>query len=251
MEPKILGVSINNFTFPDPQIAPRVNWGQRFRDITTTAFNRTGEDLKVSILTQVLHGDSVVLQPIERQDLDLSPGKKVRSNAFDVEILKYEYPAPGLYRLTASLINVETGDRLDRVTRKFWVEQDPPFRQPFLLSSLLEFQDPFQHRQWYTSGSINNSPTLYYNLSHPAYRVIEEDEDAQAEYIFDIVLAGAMNFVLNRPNQEDGNPDLHPLESTKILGTGQGFEPDEVPAKTYDELSNYVSTVRWRVFEEA
>ncbi len=137
--PKALGVSINNFSFPDPQIAPRINWGQAFQDITTTAYNRTGDDLEVSVLTQVLHGDSVVVQPIERQDLTLSSGEKVKSNAFDIEILEYEYPAPGMYRISVSLMSIETGDRLDRVTRKFWVEQDPPLRQPFLLQPLPEF----------------------------------------------------------------------------------------------------------------
>ncbi len=90
---------------------------------------------------------------------------------------------------------------------------------------------------------------MYYNLSHPAYRVIEEDEDAQAEYILDIVLSGAMDFVLKRPNREDGSPDFHPLESDKILGAHQQVELEEVPNKTYDELARYISEIRWRVYE--
>lgn len=249
--PKFLGVSINNFTFPTPEIAPRINWGQKFEDITITAFNRTENDLKVSTLTQILHGDSLVLQPIERQEVSLPSKNKFRTNAFDIDIVEYLYPAPGLYRISASLFDAETGDRLDRVSRKFWVEKDAPLRQPFMLQPLPEFPEPFSHRQWYTSGSINNSPTLYYNLSHPAYRAIEEDEDAQAEYILDIVLSGAMDFVLKRPNREDGSPDFHPLEAAKILGAEQPFERDEVPSKTYDELLSYISEIRWRVFEGA
>lgn len=249
--PKILGISINNFIFPSPEIAPRINWGQKFEDITITAFNRTDNALHVSMLTQILHGDSLVLQPIERVETTLDPHSKYRTNAFDVDILDYLYTSPGLYRISASLFDAKTGDRLDRVTRKFWVERDPPLRQPFILQPLPEFPEPHSYRQWFTSGSINNSPTLYYNVSHPAYLAIEEDDSAQAEYILDIVLSGAMDFVLKRPNHEDGSPDFHPLLATNILGEGQPFERDEVPSKTYDELSSYISEIRWRVFDEA
>jgi len=246
---KSLGVSINNFTFPSPEIAPRINWGQKFEDITITAYNRTEDSIKISLLTQVLQGDSIILQPLERQEVDLSSKGKYRTNSFDLEILDYLYPAPGVYRITTSLIDATTGDRLDKVTRKFWIEKDPPLRQPFELQPVPGFPEPFSYRQWYTSGAINNSPTLYYNLSHPAYLLIEDDEDSQAEYILDIVLSGAMDFVLKRPNRKDGSPDFHPLEEANIFGKDQLYEHDEVPAKTYEELTRYISEIRWRIFE--
>lgn len=246
-EPKELGVSINKFTFPNPNIAPRIDWEQKFSDITITAYNKTDTTINAEILTQILHGDSVVMQPIKRQEITLQ--NKFITNKFDIEIVDDLYPTPGVYRITTSLIDLESGDRLDHVSRKFWVEKDPPLRQPFILQPLPEFPDPFSHQQWYTSGAINSSPTLYYNLSHPAYLLVEGNEDSQAEYILDIVLSGALDFVLKRPNLDDGSPDFHPLESERILGEGQPFDLDEVPSKTYEELSSYISRIRWRIFE--
>lgn len=246
---KTIGVSINNFIFPDPHIAPRVNWDHQFDDVEVTAFNRTDDDLNVSIQVLILHGDSIVFQPIDKIERILNSKESFQTSAFDINISQYQFSAPGIYRISASLFNVDTGDRLDQVSRRFWVEKDPPLRQPFLLQPLPEFPEPYSYRQWYTSGSINNSPTLFYNLAHPSYRLIEEDEDSQAEYIFDIVLSGAVDFVLRRPNREDGTPDFHPLESENILGTTEMTDRDDIPIKTYQELAKYISEIRWRVFE--
>jgi hypothetical protein len=64
------------------------------------------------------------------------------------------------------------------------------------------------------------------------------------------VLEAAVDFVLNRPNQKDGTPDYHPLGKEEILGTQQKpIEKDEVPAKTYGEITHYVSDIRWRMME--
>jgi len=79
--------------------------------------------------------------------------------------------------------------------------------------------------------------------------MIEEDEDSQAEYIFEIVLAGALDFILKRPNAEDGTPDFHPLEADNILGKPEENDLEDIPIKTYQELSKYISEIRWRVFE--
>jgi len=246
---KQIGISINNFTFPDPQIAPRVNWNSKFEDLRVTAVNRTQDEFNFSIQVSILHGDKIIFQPIDKIEGVLSLNGKIESSSFDINVLKYQFTTPGVYRISASLFDADTGDRLDHVVRKFWVEKDPPLRQPFIIQPLPEFPEPYTHRQWFTSGSINNSPTLYYNLSHPSYRMIEEDEDSQAEYIFEIVLAGALDFILKRPNAEDGTPDFHPLEADNILGKPEENDLEDIPIKTYQELSKYISEIRWRVFE--
>jgi len=153
------------------------------------------------------------------------------------------------YRLKATLFDSISGDKIDSVSRRFWVETNPPLRQPFNLEPGRSFPEPYHHRQWYTNGTINNSPTLYYNTAHPSYRIAEVDQDLQNDYIFNIILEGAINFILNRPNQKDGSPDFHPLESKTILGDQHNYEPEEIPLKTYDEIIRYISEIRWRVLE--
>jgi hypothetical protein len=79
---------------------------------------------------------------------------------------------------------------------------------------------------------------------------VDGDEEQQQDYLFQVVLEAAVDFVLNRPNQKDGTPDYHPLESESILGCPQhSVDKDEVPAKTYGEIMRFVSETRWRMLE--
>jgi hypothetical protein len=101
-------------------------------------------------------------------------------------------------------------------------------------------------------GAINNSPTLYYNTAHPAYRAVEENDDAQKDYLFQLFLEGAIAFVLQRPFDDNGDPDLHPLKAEAIFGgMSNPREGAELPRKAFDEIAGYLSEVRWRVWDGA
>jgi hypothetical protein len=170
---------------------------------------------------------------------------------FNIPVNKTLFPEPGQYRLKATLFDANTGDKIDAVARKFWVERDPPLRQPFQLDPVPEFPEPNHHRQWLTSGSVNSSATLYYNTGHPAYQIAEEEgEEYLANYVLQVVLEGAIDFVLKRPDKEDGTPDYHPLRADDILGGNHPADREEVPAKTYSEVARYVSELRWRMLAE-
>jgi hypothetical protein len=175
---------------------------------------------------------------------------------FDIAIDKSKFDQPGEYRLSATLFDAKTGDKIDSVARRFWVEKDPPLRQPFAIESLREFPAEMRFRQWFTGGSITDSPTLYYNLAHPCYRNVEDDEELQRGYIFEMVLEGAMQFVLNRPDAADGRADFHPLDASTIFGDPQAREAtegadEEIPSRTFDEIQRYASEIRWKVYEGA
>jgi hypothetical protein len=203
----------------------------------------------VSLLVQVLHGDTSVLQPFERKQFTLRTKKPISFGPFDIKIDNKHFSEPGRYRLNATLFDLVTGDKIDGVSRIFWVEKDPPLRQPFVLQPLSEFPEPNQFRQWLIGGSINNSPILYYNTSHPAYRLIEDNDDELGDYIFQIALEGAIQFILNRPNKEDGNPDFHPLLVENIIDPDRSVESDEIPSRTQMEIARYISEIRWHTLE--
>ncbi len=248
---KPIGVSINHFCYPDPDIAPRVNWGSTFFDLTVTAHNQTTENKDLSLLVQVLLGDASVYQPFERLAFRLSSQMMFHSPHFDIPIDDVKFGEPGAYRLTATLFDAKTGDKIDNVARRFWVEKDPPLRQPFEMMPLPEFPENIKFLQWTTSGSINNSPILYYNTAHPCYKNVEDDQDLQNDYLLDIALAGAIHFVLNRPDREDGTPDFHPLNTDFILGNPKEGDREEIPNKTYDEVNRFIAELRWKVYEGA
>lgn len=246
---KPIGVSISNFTFPDPEIEPRVNWGQRFTDLGVTAYNNKEKTREVWVVFQVLYGDLTVLTLIDRERFILLSKGQSSFGPFEIMIEKDVMNEPGEYRLVASLFDASTGNKIDRVTRRFWVEKEPLFKKPFELIGMPGFLEPNQQRQWFTSGSINNSPVAYYNTEHPAYKVVEDDEEQRQDYLFQVVLEAAVAFVLNRPNEEDGTPDYHPLERESILGSKPPVDREEVPGKTYGEIARFVSEVRWRMME--
>jgi hypothetical protein len=248
---KPIGVSISNFAFPDPEIAPRVNWGQKFEGLGVTVYNRKEKTCEVAVRLHVLYGDLEVVTIIDGDRFSLTCNEQRQLGLFDISIEKKEMAEPGEYRLVASLFDSRTGDRLDHVTRRFWVEKDPPFKKPFDLQPASGFPEPNQRRQWLTGGSINNSPVVYYNVEHPAYKLAEDGgEEHQQDYLFQVVLEAAIDFILKRPNKEDGTPDYHPLEGESILGSKQKpIDREEVPARTYEEISRFVSEIRWRAME--
>ena len=249
---KSVGVSINNFAFPDPEIAPRIDWGLCFAKIGVTAYNRTDESRSVALTFSVLHGDRVILALINRERFELDPKDERSFAPFDILIDEKTFTEAGEYRLTVTLADQKTGDKIDHVSRRFWVQADPPFRKPFELTPADGFPEPYEHRQWLTTGSINNSAELLYNTKHPAYQLAEDEgEDDQGDYLFNIALDGAIQFILSRPNSEDGTADLHPLETDKILGLAKRRDPDEIPNAAHQEIQRFISEVRWRRFEEA
>jgi len=244
-------VSINHFSFPDPEIAPRVNWGHRFTDLGVTAYNRSAMGLDVAVSVTVLRVDAAVSKPLDHKRFALGSGHEESLGPFEIIIDPRVFDEMGEYRLTASLFDATTGDRIDSVSRRFWVEQDPPLRKPFEIQPVDGLPEPYQKRQWMISGSVNNSATLLYNTAHPAYRLAEDDDEDLGDYLLDIVLAGAVQFVLGRPDRNDGHPDYHPLDAGKILGVPKPLDRGEVPSAVHEEVHRYLSEVRWRMFEEA
>lgn len=244
VEPKPIGVSINNFSFPEPDIAPRVDWDSSFLGVYVTAYNRREPPSEVAINLLVCREDTTIQKLIDRNEQFLQTGKRIGYGPFDIPIVEEQFTEPGEYRLVASLFDVNTGDRIDRVSRRFWVEADPPLRRPFDLVPVPSFPSPHEFRQWRTSGSINSSATVYYNTSHPAYQEVEGSE-RQNDYLLEIILGAAIQFVLERPHNEEDEPDYHPLSAERILGT----DPEIIPSKAYQELTRYMSEVRWRILE--
>jgi hypothetical protein len=243
---KKIGISINGFVFPDTDIAPRINHGQKFTNIKITAYNHQDHNRSVDILVQVLHGSASIIKVFDRLSINLSKHSSQSTKEFEIDINKTNFKIPGRYRLKATLIDSTSGDKIDSVARRFWVEKNPPLKQPFNLESARNFPEPFQFRQWYASGSINNSPTLYYNMDHPGYKLAESNQDLLNDYMFQIILDGAVHFVLDRPNKVDGSPDFHPLDVEQILGDRMNIAPEDIPLKTHEEINRFISEIRWR-----
>jgi len=73
------------------------------------------------------------------------------------------------------------------------------------------------------------------------YKQVEEDKELQTDYLFEIFLEGSIDFILNRPDKEDGTPDYHPLDSSKIL---------KDPKDAYFEISGKMAEIKSKYYEE-
>jgi len=182
---KLIGIMLHNFNFPDPEKAPRVNWGEEIKDFEVQIFNKTKEHLKGRLRIFMLFGDKEIITVHDEKNIDIIPYLKPKPfGPFGITFSKNIYPDPGEYRL-----------RIRLITDK----------------------ESIAKRQWITEGILGRNPVLYYNTEHPSYKDTAEDSERLTDYLFEIFFEGSMDFILNRPVKEDGSPDYHPLDSERIL----------------------------------
>ncbi len=236
--------------FPDVEKKPRIDWGEEML-VYLRCFNKTADDVKGLVSARVLQADTLIEELLTNQSVELRQASESNLKPYvvalndgsplEISIDQACYKGPGEYRIRTVLINADDGDEIDARTVKFWVEEDPPRRMPFKLepSKLLTTH------VWQPGGDIDNDPTIYYNTNHPQYKFSQEDEEDQADYLFNICLEGAVHFILNRPYNEKEGVDYRPLNTDKIVKSG----PDMMPEKVYEEINRYISEVRWRRFE--
>ena len=231
------GLILKELQIPDD--GRRVNWGEQIT-FSVWAFNRLEESIRCKISLRVLHGDSEIVKLLDHEPLILEPDKREQVNgAFVLHIKKSMYKNIGEHRIKAVLIDAATGEEIDAQTRKFWVESNPPMRQPFNLQP----NPRDEKRAWWAHV---DDMTLYYNTRHPEYLDVEDDEEKQADYLFRICLEGAMSFVLQRASASaDDKPDYAPLNTGRIARKAR----DEVPNATYDEIMDYISKIRWQFYK--
>ena len=243
---KDIGISMA-VQFPDNNKKPRVDWGDEMR-VSASCFNKTDKSISGKLAIRVLHADTLV-EELTDVPIDL-PGGSIgsstvlinNSNPFVITFDETRHQKNGEYRVRAVLTNIVSGERVDVVTRRFWLNEDPPQKLPFNLEKA-EWEEK---RAWKPYGDINNDPTIYYNIGHPEYKQIQGDEQAEADYLLNICLDGALHFILTRPANDANDMDYSPLDTEAIVGAA----PDSVPDIVHDQISLYKSGVLWSIYED-
>ena len=241
---KKIGVSMS-VQFPDESKQPRVDWGDEIR-VAALCFNKTESDITGKFVIQVLQADTVI-EKLTNVNIDLpadSIGSRTvqinNNDAFVIKLDKTQYKNTGEYRIHATLINSDSGERVDVVKRKFWLAENPPRRFPFNLRPVSLEGD----HAWLPD--ISNSPAILYNTNHPHYKYCQDDDQEQANYLFNICLEGALHFIITRPLDEGEKPDYTPLNTEVIVGA----DATDLPSIVYNEIRLYFAKVRWRIYED-
>lgn len=236
--------------FPDAEKKPRIDWDEEML-VSLRCFNKTDNDVNGLVSVRILQADTLIKELLANEPVKLRHASERNrkpyvvmlndGSPFEIVIGQFDYKNPGEYRVRTILINADDGAEIDVRTVKFWVEENPPQRLPF---ELVATQLSEKHA-WQPGGGIDDNPTIYYNTNHPQYK-FSQAEEYQADYLFNICLEGALHFILNRPLDESGAVDYRPLNTDKIVSN----DTDTIPDKVYEEISRYISEVRWRRFEE-
>jgi len=238
---KEIRLTFHDITFPDPRRAPLVRWNERITGFSVEAFNNKLVAYTCRIVVHVFQGSRQVVRLLNQRGVILTPGQSIAFGPLEIQFVRQMFPSPDVYTLRAVLINEANGERLDELNRYIYVEKDPPFRAPFDVQMMPGFPAPFDRNQWRIVATSDDRATLYYNSDHPAYRYHELTEYTLRLYLFETFLEGAFQLVLDRPVEENAEPDYHPLDRAKVEGQ---------PKECYLEIIGKLHEVRHKLFTE-
>ena len=236
-----IGVLFEEFSFSDKDKMPRVDWGEEIK-VGLKCFNKTDKITKCKVSLMILYGSKVIDTLLDKESIVLQNKELGKSIDIKTPIIKIEKPLfekEGEYRVKATLIDSNNGMDLHSTIKRFWVQTNPPSRQFFKFQPS-DFGEE-QQLSWFTEEG--DGLVLNYNIAHPEYRLVEDDLNRQSEYLFKIGLEGAIDFILNRPQDNDAN--YEPLDTDAIVKSDQ----EEMPRETYRQIMEYVSEVRWRYYK--
>lgn len=242
---KEIGVSMS-VQFPDTAKQPRVDWGDEIR-VTALCFNKKESGITGKFVIRVLQADNEI-EKLTDVNIDL-PADSIGSrtvqindnDAFVINLDQTRYKNPGKYRIQATLIDSDLGDKIDVAKRNFYLSEDPPHRFPFNLQA----EASEEKHAWRPEGDIDDNPVILYNTNHPLYKFCQDDEQEQADYLLNICLEGALCFVVTRPVAPGEQPDYTPLDTEAIANAAE-----DTPGEVYKQISLYLAEVRWRIYED-
>lgn len=242
---KPMGVILQEFKFPNETNTPRVEFGDKIEDFKVVAFNKTSS-LKEVILSVYVYdeGGETIISLINTQ-FTLNQESEVPHGPFGFTIDEEKFQA-GKYTLRCVLLDAEskTREKIDTITRHFWVASEPKLPSPFDL----EGKDlPDEDWEWSLQNQGDSRYTLFYNQMHPVYLENNETEESLGKYIGELCCLAALQLYLREIKRqsiqsgEDALPVKGPIDPSIITGGD--------PELLYKEISKQISTIRKAVRE--
>lgn len=238
---KLIGVALHDFIFPDTSI-PRLDFGDVIKDFYISIFNKTKGSFEVGYKIIILQGDTVI-KTIDEAVVKLSPNSDVSTHKKVLEITESAFE-PGKYKLKVLLYDntSDKKERLDEISRTFWVEEEPSFRSPFDVQGL-DFSEAFSghpdkdiyvDREWYLQPKGSEVYVLYYNIDHPSYKRSLKDKNGTTRFISEISTMAAIELLLKKAeNSNEDEAEYGPFDKDAFV-TGSNTQ-------RFVELSRVIS----------
>ena len=187
-ETKEIRVRISHFKFPREGDF-RVNYGEELSNISACAINQSKEAITVKLKLYLRYFDKL-LKVYDDANIKLGPSSKSNylgpyQESFSPEV----YPDKGKYTVVARLVSLmeeNKGDILDEKRRTFYVEEDPPTAGLFEKCDAVEYEiyTPVMGEAHHGEGV---GYIFEYNIKHPAYDAVCDNEDDLAVYLFQLM----------------------------------------------------------------
>ncbi len=203
---KPIHIYLRDFNFPST--ANRLDYGESINDFYVEIANDTAERFVAKVNVRVMKTKFITSLIGDNQESRyvLKPHDNIKTHALSLAITKEVFAEKGEYHLLVELTEHDTGVVKDTLTRKFWVEQEPPVRG----SSLFDMRpinlkdDP---RQWLLRRDERGGKNIVeYNTSHPSYQRANNQKSTKAlrkkgqtpveRYLKEITLVAAIRMKL-------------------------------------------------------
>lgn len=246
IEVKKMGLKLHNFVFPNEANTPRLNYGDTIADFNCEIFNNTEEQAKTHLRIITLSGERTI-ETILSSDDTLNIRDKVLKGPFSLNINKKMYPDVGEYKLKLILTDSKTKERKDELTRKFWVEIDPPLSAPFEVQGLgfsnIPDVEDVEKMEWILENQGDNKFKLYYNIEHSMYRKHDTDTKDLSIYLSEIFYQGALELMIRRAETLDTSETKIGPFDVKALKSGS-------PLLLFKEISKINSLARFFIYKK-
>jgi len=233
-------VSIKDFVFPNPANVARFDWGQAASGWWLEVSNRKSPGIDI-LLECWVSTPSNKLFEVANEKMSLASDSvaslKNGESGFSFPISKDIFPAVGEYQLRARISDIKTKKIIDEVTRRFWVQTDPPLRAPFdmqpaafstieTLSNEVDLEWKLEFRE---DGNI-----VWYNIDHPSF-IAASRQNEDSIFLGELAGMAGMQLVIrniNTMSAEEANSKKLPFKYDVLFGN--------------DPEARYLETIKMR-----
>jgi len=184
--PKKVRIQMEELSLPRPTDL-RVNYEETVGNIKVRLVNDDDRDIDMRLKLFLRYYDKVLRVFLERDVRVTAPSTSEAFGPFEERLTEGEYPDTGKYTIVAkivSLMDEDKGAELDYKTKSFYLEEDPPMRGLFeRCEAFSSDEEPIKFWMGYSDFGSERGLILYYNIGHPGYDPVSENEEDLAEYI--------------------------------------------------------------------
>lgn len=244
---KDIGVRLSDLSLPNPGNIPRLDYGQKLEGFKIVVYNKTDQNLNVTMSAFVLSGDTKILD-IRSESFNIKSRSTEVFSGNTMEVSKKVFKDVGIYRIRLHLIDKEKNVRLDEITRRIWVETDPELAGPFEVQRISFGELPEElninkSKEWILSPEGDNKYTFYYNQDHPAYLYNDETEIKLIGYLAEIFLMGALELLIRQQSVKGGAE-----KTMKELPIQLDVLKSSSPLESFGECSLALSRLREKIY---